>query len=430
MNIKTLLPLDTSNLKYLLGKGGISFLFRMLGMGLSFYIIDLVSNAYNVDTYGNFSLVQSTILVLTMIFTLGIQNVLIINVATTNPDDYSAQLNILFKAIKLILFTSIIPIIVIYLFSKFIAINIFSKEILQHDFKNIALFLLPFLLHEIILYFFVARKKFISFGLFMFVLPNMFFILSVIIFKKVLIQNLNVTLLYGLSFLMTFLIEIVYIYKPFKIINNVISYKEIMKNALPMMSSGLLLLLLNTTNVFMLGIMSTSKSVGIYNASYKIGLLVLLVLASVNLIIGPKIAELYHKNKIAELKKIIHQSTYFTAIITLPIVLFLLVFNKDLLAILGSNYQEGSTVLTIIILSSFFSAISGNVDQILNMSNNQNTLLRINLICLVINILLCYILIPKYNIVGAAIASTCSTVLMNLICNIYIKKKLGFFTFF
>ena len=154
MNIKTLLPLDTSNLKYLLGKGGISFLFRMLGMGLSFYIIDLVSNTYNVDTYGNFSLVQSTILVLTMIFTLGIQNVLIINVATTNPDDYSAQLNILFKAIKLILFTSIIPIIVIYLFSKFIAINIFSKEILQHDFKNIALFLLPFLLHEIILYFF------------------------------------------------------------------------------------------------------------------------------------------------------------------------------------------------------------------------------------------------------------------------------------
>jgi O-antigen/teichoic acid export membrane protein len=430
LNFKALLPLDTSNLKYLLGKGGISFLFRMLGMGLSFYIIDLVSNAYNVDTYGNFSLVQSTILVLTMIFTLGIQNVLIINVATTNPDDYSAQLNILFKAIKLILLTSIIPITVIYLFSKFIAINIFSKEILEQDFKNIALFLLPFLLHEIIPYFFVARKKFISFGLFMFVLPNMFFILLVLIFKKILLQNINITLLYGLSFLITFLIEIIYIYKPFKIISNVISYKEIIKNALPMMTSGLLLLLLNTTNVFMLGIMSTSKSVGIYNASYKIGLLVLLVLASVNVIIGPKIAELFHKNKIAELKKIIHQSTYFTAIITLPIVLFLFVFNKDLLAILGSNYQEGSTVLTITIIASFFSAVSGNVDQILNMSNNQNILLKINFICLLLNILLCYILIPKYDIVGAAIASMFSTILMNLICNIYIKKKLGFLTFF
>jgi O-antigen/teichoic acid export membrane protein len=430
LNLKALLPLDTSNLKYLLGKGGISFLFRMLGMGLSFYIIDLVSNAYNVDTYGNFSLVQSTILVLTMIFTLGIQNVLIINVATTNPDDYSTQLNILFKAIKLILFTSIIPIIVIYFFSKFIAINIFSKEILEQDFKNIALLLLPFLLHEIILYFFIARKKFISFGLFMFVLPNTFFILSVLICNKILIQNINVTLLYGLSFLITFLIEIIYIYKPFKIISNVISYKEIIKNALPMMTSGLLLLLLNTTNVFMLGIMSTSKSVGIYNASYKIGLLVLLVLASVNVIIGPKIAELFHKNKIAELKKIIHQSTYFTAIITLPIVLFLLVFNKDLLAILGSNYQEGSTVLTITIIASFFSAVSGNVDQILNMSNNQNILLKINFICLLLNILLCYILIPKYDIVGAAIASMFSTILMNLICNIYIKKKLGFLTFF
>ena len=151
MNLKKLPTSETSNLKYLLGKGGISFLFRMIGMGLSFYIIDLVSNAYNVDAYGNFSIVQSTILVLTMIFTLGIQNVLIINVATTNPNDYSVQLNILFKSIKLIVLVSLFPVIVIYFLSNYIAINIFSKEILQQDFTNISFFLVPFLLHEIIL---------------------------------------------------------------------------------------------------------------------------------------------------------------------------------------------------------------------------------------------------------------------------------------
>ncbi len=430
MNLKKLLTSETSNLKHLLGKGGISFLFRMIGMGLSFYIIDLVSNAYNVDAYGNFSIVQSTILVLTMIFTLGIQNVLIINVATTNPNDYSAQLNILFKAIKLIVLVSLFPVIVIYFLSNYIALNIFYKEILQQDFTNISFFLVPFLLHEIILYFFIARKKFITFGLFMFVLPNVFFILFVLFSKKVLLQNINITLIYGLSFLITLLIEIVYIYKPFRIEKNILSYKEIIKNALPMMYSGLLLLLLNTTNVFMLGIMSTSKSVGIYNASYKIGLLVLLVIASVNVIIGPKIAELYHNNRKKELEKTIHQSTQFIAIATLPIVLFLMVFNKDLLVILGNNYQDGSIVLTIITVASFFSAISGNVDQILNMSNNQNILLKINFICLLLNIVLCYTLIPKYNIVGAAIASMFSTILMNVLCNIYIKKKLGFFTLF
>jgi O-antigen/teichoic acid export membrane protein len=430
LNLKKLLTSETSNLKHLLGKGGISFLFRMIGMGLSFYIIDLVSNAYNVDAYGNFSIVQSTILVLTMIFTLGIQNVLIINVATTNPNDYSAQLNILFKAIKLIVLVSLFPVIVIYFLSNYIALNIFYKEILQQDFTNISFFLVPFLLHEIILYFFIARKKFITFGLFMFVLPNVFFILFVLFSKKVLLQNINITLIYGLSFLITLLIEIVYIYKPFRIEKNILSYKEIIKNALPMMYSGLLLLLLNTTNVFMLGIMSTSKSVGIYNASYKIGLLVLLVIASVNVIIGPKIAELYHNNRKKELEKTIHQSTQFIAIATLPIVLFLMVFNKDLLVILGNNYQDGSIVLTIITVASFFSAISGNVDQILNMSNNQNILLKINFICLLLNIVLCYTLIPKYNIVGAAIASMFSTILMNVLCNIYIKKKLGFFTLF
>ena len=88
----------------------------------------------------------------------------------------------------------------------------------------------------------------------MFVFPNVFFILFVLFCKKVFLQNINITLIYGLSFLITLLIEIVYIYKPFRIEKNILSYKEIIKNALPMMSSGLLLLLLKTTNVFMLGI--------------------------------------------------------------------------------------------------------------------------------------------------------------------------------
>ena len=399
-------------------------------MGLSFFMISFVSDIYNVDTYGNFAIVQSTILVLTMIFTLGIQNVLIINIAKSDQNDYLTQLNLLFKAIKLVVFVSLIPIIIIYIFSNYIALKIFSKEILQQDFKNIAIFLIPFLLHEIILYFFIARKKFFVFGLFMFVLPNVFFISFLFVFKKLLYQDINITFLYGLSFLTTLLIEISHIYKPFKIAKDIISYKEIATNSLVMMTSGLLLLLLNTTNVFMLGIMSTSKSVGIYNASYKIGLLTLLVLASVNLIIGPKIAELYHNNKLLELKKTIHQSTRLVTIATLPIVLFLIIFNKDVLSFLGKNYQDGSVVLIIISFASFFSTMSGNVDQILNMSNNQNILVKINLVCLFINIFLCFILIPKYDIVGAAISSMISSVLMNFLSNIYIKKKLGFFTLF
>ncbi|MDP5001477.1 MAG: polysaccharide biosynthesis C-terminal domain-containing protein, partial [Flavobacterium sp.] len=77
-----------------------------------------------------------------------------------------------------------------------------------------------------------------------------------------------------------------------------------------------------------------------------------------------------------------------------------------------------------------FSAMAGNVDQILNMTNNQVLLRNITILSFFVNISLNFLLIPYYGINGAAFASLISNVVINTLCLYYIKKKLGFYTLF
>jgi O-antigen/teichoic acid export membrane protein len=74
--------------------------------------------------------------------------------------------------------------------------------------------------------------------------------------------------------------------------------------------------------------------------------------------------------------------------------------------------------------------MAGNVDQILNMTNNHKILRNITILCFFVNVILNFILIPKFGIEGAAIASLITNVVINLSCVYYIKKKLGFYTLF
>lgn len=117
-------------------------------------------------------------------------------------------------------------------------------------------------------------------------------------------------------------------------------------------------------------------------------------------------------------------------VVSLPIVLTIIIFRNPILEIFGKEFAEGSYVLIIITLSSFVNAASGNVDQILNMTGNQNDLFKLNIIALFSNVILNYFLIPIYGINGAAVASFISTVIINLGGVILVKKRLGFITIY
>lgn len=422
--------LDDNVIKYLLSKGIVSLAFRALGVAFGFLIAWMLSFYFKEKIYGAFSLLQTMIQLLAMIFTLGIQNTLLIEINKIQPLNQHTASSFLFHVFKLVFWVALIPMVVFYFGAPFISTFIFNKPHLSQSFKIIALFLPVFLFHELVLYYFIGIKRFLTFGLFMFVIPNLFFLLFIFSLRDGLVNASQLVLYYGISFLITFLIELfVIIDRKKKIISEKFSNKKTFMNSVPMMFSGLMGFLISWTDVLMLGAMSTEESVGIYNAAFKIGMFVLIIIASINIVTGPKIAEFFVNKDIENLKKMIQKSTQLVSLISLPIVFVMVFFSEFLLNFFGESYKSGSMVLIIIAISTFISAMSGNVDQILNLTNNRKLLFKINFIALTINIILNYILIPIYDINGSAIASMISIIILNFTCVYFIKKKFGFYTF-
>ncbi|MFC6097406.1 oligosaccharide flippase family protein [Flavobacterium qiangtangense] len=421
--------LNDNVLKYLLSKGIVSLAFRALGVAFGFLVAWMLSFYFKEKIYGAFSLLQTIIQLLAMIFTLGIQNTILIEINKIQPLNIHKATSFLFHVFKLVFFVALIPILFFYFGAPFISAVIFNKPHLSESFKIIALFLPVFLFHELVLYYFIGIKRFLTFGLFMFVVPNLFFIGFVFLLRDSLNGPSEIVLYYALSFLITFIIELlVIIDRKKKFIMEKFSNKKTFFSSLPMMFSGLMGFLISWTDVLMLGAMSTEESVGIYNAAFKIGMFVLIIIASINIVTGPKIAEFFVNGDNQNLKKMIQKSTQLVTLISLPIVSIIVFFSDLLLQFFGESFKSGSLVLIIIAVSTFISAASGNVDQILNLTDNRKLLFKINLIALSVNIVLNYIFIPIYDINGSAIASMISIIILNLTCVYFIKKKLGFYT--
>jgi O-antigen/teichoic acid export membrane protein len=66
----------------------------------------------------------------------------------------------------------------------------------------------------------------------------------------------------------------------------------------------------------------------------------------------------------------------------------------------------------------------------MQMTDNQKIFQNVIIVASIINILLNYILIPKYGINGAAIASMFSMIFWNVTLVFIIKQKLGFWTIY
>ena len=412
-----------SSFKKLISSSGLNFIFRIFGLGTSFLTTVLITRFFGVGTFGDYSLVFALSQIIALLFTLGIPNTLI-KIIGNNDFTFSQAKKLLIKGLKGSLVFSIIPILFFYFGSEYLSETVFHNLQLVNYFLIVSISIPLFIVHEIFLYFLIATKNFNKYNLFMFVIPNLLLLLFLFLFYTLDKDNYFTFIAFSLAILITLLLEAFTIFElnPKKETIS-ISTLSLIKTASPLLFSSLFMYLLNYTNVIMLGIMSN-------NIAYKIGSVGFLAIVSVSTIMTPKIAELYGKGDFDQLKKLTHNSTRLISVFSLPIVLCLIFFSDFILSFWGTQAISGGTTLIIVSIGVLFSAMAGNVDQILNMTENQNIFRNITIFSFFVNLILSYLLIPKYNIEGAAIASLITNILINVLCLYFIKKKLGFFTLF
>jgi O-antigen/teichoic acid export membrane protein len=201
--------------------------------------------------------------------------------------------------------------------------------------------------------------------------------------------------------------------------------KDFVKYSIPMMFTAMMGILMNRIDILMLGNMVDMAEIGVYRVAVQIASLSALIMGVFNIAFAPKIAALYHQDKLSELISIYTKSTRILFLVGACMLLLIYFFDTYLLQIFGDEYVYANTTLLIVSLGQFFIIAVGSVGFMLSMIGKVNLQLYRVTLAAIINVILNYLLIAKYGINGAAIASMCALFISSITGYIFLKSVLN-----
>jgi O-antigen/teichoic acid export membrane protein len=181
-------------------------------------------------------------------------------------------------------------------------------------------------------------------------------------------------------------------------------------------------LVLGQTDTLMLGLLRGTTDAGIYSVSMRLASFAAFAFVSVGVMIGPQIAELHTRDKRRELQRILTLGARTSLAFAAPMVLGLAVGASTLLAMFGSEFGQGWIPLIILACGQLVSCLAGFAFLLLTMTGNQRVVAWVLGGSAALNVGLNAALIPRFGMLGAAVATTLTLVLWNII--LVVKARL------
>lgn len=184
----------------------------------------------------------------------------------------------------------------------------------------------------------------------------------------------------------------------------------------PLIFTSLLLYVIGWTDTFMIGYFKSVSDVGIYNAALPTAGLLFVIPLTLATIFFPLATQLYSKDKKEAFDNIYRTATKWLFLTNLFLLTVFLIFSKEVLVfIFGGNYSAGAFSLAVLSTGYFLSFMSKNSEKVLLVLEKSKLIFFNLIIASVVNVVLNYILIPKYGINGSAVATSISYVLVGIL---------------
>jgi len=194
--------------------------------------------------------------------------------------------------------------------------------------------------------------------------------------------------------------------------------------ALPMMMISSFELLLFNVDVLMIGRYLPADQTGIYFAAAKIMGLVAFLNFAVGAAFNQSYANNYAKKDQAALAHSVQWSASLTFYSSLIVIIAVLLFKDQLLGLFGESFKAASYVIFPLSIGLLCRSLVGPGERVLMMTGHHYMCTMIYLAMVTIDIILNLILIPPLGILGAAISTSISMMLMALMLHIMIRKNL------
>ncbi|MBT9146169.1 MAG: hypothetical protein DDT42_02051 [candidate division WS2 bacterium] len=201
--------------------------------------------------------------------------------------------------------------------------------------------------------------------------------------------------------------------------------RKLLKFSIPMFFSALIGFFFMYTDVLMLGYLRSQSEVGVYRVASQISLFLAMVLSALTSIFAPIIAELYDRKEMSRLNSLFKVVTKWGFNISIPIFLIMVFLSEDILSAFGPEFIGGWHVLIILALAYFIQVSTGDVGWVLAMCGRQKLWSYIMAMIATLNIGLNLLLISKFGITGAAMATGISIVGLHLVGLVAVRRLLG-----
>lgn len=193
---------------------------------------------------------------------------------------------------------------------------------------------------------------------------------------------------------------------------NIPFWKDLLKQSLPMGAAFIMIQVYYSFDTVMLGFVKGNEVVGWYNAAYKIILFLVGFAGLFGSIIFPPISK-YFKESVKKLEKFLSYSSKLTIFISLPLAVGGTILAPAIMNLLyGSQYNNGIIAFQILIWSVF--TVFANIpfaSSLLACYRQKEYLYSVSAGAMV-NIILNLYLIPRYSLIGAAVATIVAEIIV------------------
>ncbi len=175
-----------------------------------------------------------------------------------------------------------------------------------------------------------------------------------------------------------------------------------MKEALPFGITSLSGMIYTYADSIMLSSLKGNEVVGWYNAPYRLMLMMLFIPNVINVVIFPVMSR-YFTSSPSFLKLIYTKYLKFMLILSLPLGMgTTLIADKIILFVFGVGFENSIVALKIIIWTIVLTFIGAAFARLLESVNQQRIITKISMVCMVVNVLLNILLIPKFSYIGSS----------------------------
>lgn len=399
-------------LNKLLKGAGIVFLGTAFGRLMAYFYILLLANKLGSSGYGLLSLGFVIVEFLVVISLVGFYDGLVRYISFYNERKSNAKIKgAIVSSLKICIPVSLIFAVLLFIFSKQISVYLFHTTELIPILK-IFPFAIPFLVLSTLFFGIMRGFQKIDYEIFakegISKTAKLLFAFVIIFFFTLDLKYIVYSYLF--SVLALFIVSLVIVHDLVKKLWKVKAKeykKELFVFSFPLMLVGLMVILLGWTDIFMLGIFKTASDVGVYNVAMPISRLILVIPVAIVALFVPMISALYSKKDKKSIKSVFVNATKWNFLLNVPVFLSILIFSKEILSLMfKSEYGVGLYVILILSIGLFINSISYSCSGVLLAIKRTKEIFFAILIFSVINVILNYILIPKYGIIGAGIATS------------------------